>query len=247
MVESRLEPPVFVMGCGHSGTTLVRELLGSHSLIFKTPDDVKLFRLPENDRERTIQLWNKEALARGSRRWLDKMAAYVHDIDKIVARFPSAKLVVVIRDGRDVALSLRKRAPDFERGVARWLNDNMAARAHLGSPNLITVRYEDVVTLPQEAMRRLFEFIGEPYEEQIFDFWKRNRSELKIDQSLGEQLSRSEEQRDFRTLRKWQISQPLYNGSGKWREELSDAEKAYFKKHANNLLVELGYAKDTQW
>jgi hypothetical protein len=247
MVESGLEPPVFVMGCGHSGTTLVRELLGSHSRIYKTPDEVKLFRLPEDERELTILDWNKEALARGCRRWLDKMAAYVHDIGKIVARFPSAKLVVVIRDGRDVALSLRKRDPDFARGVARWVNDNMAVRAHLGLPNLITVRYEDIVHLPHEAMRRLFEFIGEPYEDQIFDFWKSNRSELNVDQALGEHLNRSEEQRDFRTLRKWQISQPLYNGSGKWKEELSVSEKAYFKAHANSLLVELGYAQDAQW
>ena len=117
--ELAVRSPVFVMGCGHSGTTLVKELIGSHSRILKTPDDVKLFRLEPDEREETIRRWNVEALSGGCHRWLDKMATYVHDIAAILARFPDALLIVVVRDGRDVAVSLRKRYGDFARGVTR--------------------------------------------------------------------------------------------------------------------------------
>jgi hypothetical protein len=156
-----LDRPLFVMGCGHSGTTVLRELIGAHSRIFKTPDDVKLFRLAEPEREETIARWNEETLALGCRRWLDKMAAYVHDVDAILARFPGASLFVAVRDGRDVAVSLRKRYGDFARGVARWLDDNRAALRFATHPAVMLVQYEELVRDPRATMRRVFERIGE--------------------------------------------------------------------------------------
>src|ERR1051326_4668835 len=142
------QPPLFVMGCGHSGTTVDKELIGAHSSVFKTPDDVKLFRLGPAEREETVARWDAGARAMGCRRWLDKMAAYVHDIDTILARFPHSILFIVIRDGRDVAVSLRKRTGDFAQGVARWIDDNRAALRFAAHPAVMFVRYEELVSDP---------------------------------------------------------------------------------------------------
>lgn len=242
-----VEPPLFVMGCGHSGTTVLKELLGAQSRIFKTPDDVKLFRLGEAEREEVIARWDAEARAMGCRRWLDKMAAYVHDIDAILARFPHAILFVVVRDGRDVAVSLRKRYGDFARGVQRWLDDNRAALRFASHPAVTFVRYEELVRAPRPTLRRLFARMGEEYEEEIFDFYRQNRQSLSVDFALGEQLERSADQSNFRELRKWQICQPLYDGSGKWQTGMRSDEREYFKAQANDLLIELGYVADGEW
>ncbi len=245
-MTGNLKPPIFVMGCGHSGTTLVRELVGAHSRILKTPDEMKLFRLPEDEREPVIEAWDRECLANGSERWLNKMAAYVYDIETILARFPDAQLLFVLRDGRDVALSIRKRW-DFERGVARWIQDNRVAQPFLNVPNIRIVRYEEVVHSTRETLKAVFGFLGLPYEDEVLEFWRSNREQMPISEEEGRLRNESADQSDFRPLRKWQISQPIYDATSRWRVQLSDEEKAYFKREANDLLIEFGYATDQEW
>ena len=53
--------------------------------------------------------------------------------------------------------------------------------------------------------------------------------------------------REHNALRNWQINQPLFDGSGRWREEMTPEQKATFKKVAGRLLVRLGYAADRNW
>ena len=246
MLMLKLNEPVFVMGCGHSGTTLMRDLIGNHSQIYKTPNDIRLFQTPEAERHNLIDKWNQECVRNNCHRWMDKMAAYIRIAGEILNWFQESKLVVVMRDGRDVALSLRKRS-DFKTGVDRWLQENEAIKPFLHLPNVTTVKYEEVVKSPEATMKHVFQFIGEVYEEGIFDFWKVNRRTYQIDFEEGKRLNESQDQRNFEYLRLWQISQPLYDASGKWKAELSECEKDYFKKRANHLLVELGYATDDCW
>jgi hypothetical protein len=245
-MAGNLKSPIFVMGCGHSGTTLVRELVGAHSRILMTPDEVKLFRLPVVEREPVIEAWDRECLDHGFERWLNKMAAYVYDIRTILDRFPEAQLLFVLRDGRDVALSLRKRW-DFARGVARWVQDNRVAQPFLNLPNTKVVRYEAIVHTTRETLTAVFEFLGLAYEEGVLDYWRSNRDHMPISEEEGRLRNESEDQADFRPLRLWQISRPIYDATGRWRSQLSDEEKAYFKREANDLLVEFGYATDQEW
>lgn len=241
-----LDQPVFVMGCGHSGTTLMRELVGMHPSVYRTPNDVRLFTLADAERAGVIEAWNSACLAAGRRFWMDKMAAYIRQMGEILEWFPKARLVVMVRDGRDVALSLRKRS-DFKSGVARWMADNLAAKPYLELPSVLTVTYERLVREPAETLTQVFGFLGEPFDPIVLDFWKANRERSDVDDETGRRLEAAADQRDFQTLRQWQISQPIYHGSGRWKAELTADERAYFKVHANDLLIEFGYATDDRW
>ncbi|MDD9969497.1 MAG: sulfotransferase [Myxococcales bacterium] len=240
------KPPVFVGGCGHSGTTLAKELLCAHPAIQRTPQGINLFDLDAGTRQHTIAEWNADCARLRRPRWLAKSASYVRNIEDIFGAFPLAHMVLMIRDGRDVALSLRKR-DDLESGVQRWLSDNTAAKPFFADPRLLTVRYEQLVRAPEATMRTVLEFLGEPYDADIFEFWQANRRRYEVPDGLGRSLHRSQDQSDFMTLRHWQVSQPLYDGSGRWRSELHAHEKAYIKRHANQLLLELGYLQDDPW
>ena len=52
---------------------------------------------------------------------------------------------------------------------------------------------------------------------------------------------------DHKNLRNWQVNQPLFDGSGRWREEMSIEEKKLFKAKGQKLLEELQYANNIDW
>jgi hypothetical protein len=131
--------------------------------------------------------------------------------------------------------------------VARWIEDNRVALPYFPRENFCVIRYEELVRSPEATMRGIFLCVGEEYEDTIFDYWRQNRKELAIPDEVGKTLHTAQDQSDFRQLRKWQVSQPVYDGSGRWKQELSETEKNYFKSKANDLLMELGYAQDDRW
>jgi hypothetical protein len=74
-------------------------------------------------------------------------------LDRILQLFPEAKILVLCRDGRDVALSLTTvpwASPDLHVNFLVWLYYNSLLREAVqsGSPNLYSLRYEDLVAAP---------------------------------------------------------------------------------------------------
>lgn len=101
--------------------------------------------------------------------WGDKTPRYLFDLDIIYDLFPESKYIYIIRDGRDVALSLLERP---------WPPYNIVACAEywkrINSPNqtlgileekkqLYTVRYEDLLTDPEQKVKEIYLFLGQDY------------------------------------------------------------------------------------
>jgi hypothetical protein len=86
--------------------------------------------------------------------------------------FPDAKLVVLYRDGRDVALSLT-RTPWMPAGLyvnfLVWLYYHQAIQQakNSGFSNLYFARYEDIVADPEGQFRGILQFLGLPYEKAV--------------------------------------------------------------------------------
>ena len=55
-----IENPIFIVGCGHSGTTLLNKLLGHHSNIFSIPDESWIFghKLEKSETMKIFKLWS---------------------------------------------------------------------------------------------------------------------------------------------------------------------------------------------
>src|SRR4051794_27962840 len=118
----------FVVGCSRSGTTLLRALLDAHPLLAVPPEShfAVAPRLRRLGRDPWFRLWGIEppdlrgldvadavravfaayAAAQGKPRYADKTPHYVSHLPLLAERFPEARFVHVVRDGRDVALSL---------------------------------------------------------------------------------------------------------------------------------------------
>lgn len=116
------------------------------------------------------------ALAHGRRTWIERTPRHFLHARAIERLVPRARIIHVIRDGRDVVASLCDRARRHPRyygrqrsprhGIREW---NRAIDAHarcLGRPGHVFVLYEDLVTDPQRELRRIALECGLDYQDE---------------------------------------------------------------------------------
>jgi len=102
----------------------------------------------------------------------EKTPHHILRADRIVRLFPDSKIVLIYRDGRDVALSLTKvpwYSPDLWLGFDNWLRSYKWHRwlVDHAPENVIQVRYEDLVSEPTAELSRVAESLGIEYESQM--------------------------------------------------------------------------------
>ena len=183
----------FVVGCSRSGTTLLRAMLDAHPALAVPPEShfalapsVRALRRALR-RDPWFALWGIEApdlhglgcadavravfaayaAARGKPRYADKTPHYVSHLPELAARFPEAQFVHVVRDGRDVALSLLEVpwGPDTLEDAARhWRRRVLEGRdAGLPPDRYRELRYEALVADPERELRALAPWLGLEY------------------------------------------------------------------------------------
>src|SRR5690606_5319429 len=90
----------------------------------------------------------------------------------------------LIRDGRDVALSLRKMwfSPgwDIRTQAKHWTRFVKTARkAGVGRPDYLEVRYEDLILDTRASLERLCSFVGLRYEDSMMRYHDRASERLR--------------------------------------------------------------------
>ena len=183
----------------------------------------------------------------GKTRGGDKTPLYCLEMDTIRRVLPEARFIHLIRDGRDVALSLRgmwfSPGREMETQAAYWRRCVLGARrAGLGRADYLEVRYEALILDTRETLERICAFAELPYDAAMESYSTRAR------ERLGEQKGRmapdgtpllTPEQRLAQQRHTLQAPNPaLVQG---WKTAMSDEEKASFERVAGKLLRELGY------
>ncbi len=106
-------------------------------------------------------------------RWGEKTPRNAYWIDEIVALFPGAQIIHILRDGRDVAVDIAESVlvPHTVYGGARlWQHYVSAVRdaaTRLDTTQFLEIRYEAVCASPEAELRRLCEFLGEPFDRRM--------------------------------------------------------------------------------
>jgi hypothetical protein len=171
------------------------------------------------------------AAKHGKPGWADKTPHYVHHIDHLRRVWPRARFVVLVRDGRDVALSLKRMpfGPNNAWAAAQWWARGIragqrAAEQHPGA--VLTVRYEDITSDPATHVPRVCEFFGIAYQDDMLALEKVDRSKIVPDQASW-----------FPTIFEGITTRAV----GMWRTEMSERDQRIFSALAGDELGALGY------
>jgi hypothetical protein len=112
---------------------------------------------------------------RGSKkkRWAEKTPNNIFTAEKILDAYPDGRFINVIRDGRDVLLSLnQRRGTHAYVGIFRWLAATRAGVSLWGNRRVMQVKYEDLVMRTEHTLETICAFIGEDYDKSMLDYWK---------------------------------------------------------------------------
>lgn len=238
------KPPILIVGCGHSGTSVLLRILDMHPAIYGIPYESRAFLKSRTKIRLASWFWKKNTIAAGKHRWAEKTPSHIHAIRRILEEYPDARILLIVRDGRDVAISLRKRTGDFAGGIARWMEDNRAGEAFWNHPQVFKLAYEELVGRFEEIMPKICAFLDEPFDASMRDFHQRKLSLFRAEDNAAPP---DESDTHHNQHRNWQINQKLFDGSGKWRLEMSSEEKNLFKQKAGEMLIEYGYETTTNW
>ncbi|HYW34314.1 MAG TPA: sulfotransferase [Balneolaceae bacterium] len=96
--------------------------------------------------------------------WGDKSPLYLRHTDLLFGLYPSAKILHIIRDPRDVALSYRKTWGKSLSGTAEKWRSLMAQSGNIRNPNYFELHYEDLIQAPEKILTNICDFLDIPYE-----------------------------------------------------------------------------------
>jgi hypothetical protein len=192
--------------------------------------------------------YRQYALRFGKSRWGDKTPANLPEMEMIQRLLPEARFIHMIRDGRDVALSLRKVwfGPDsVETSAQAWAWAISEARKQ--RPNLrhyLEVRFEDLLRHPQETLRHICTFLQLPWAPSVLHYHRnagQRLEEIRHDYRAPDgQVIATAEQRMAALQRT--TTPPDTSRADRWRREMSGPERETFASIAGPTLQELGYA-----
>lgn len=118
----------------------------------------------------------------GKIRWGDKTPQYNHQLRLLGGLLPETRFIHLVRDGRDVALSIRsfwwgQKTVDE---AAEWWSEQIAKTRRQAAEveHYLEVRYEDLVRDPRRELHRICEYLELPWEKQMLDYQHRAASRM---------------------------------------------------------------------
>lgn len=102
--------------------------------------------------------------------WGEKTPTHAYYLKPLLAAFPDAKIILISRDPRDVVLSLQK-VPWYKGSLLFYMKqwkEFLHVEKEVPTKQFFKVRYEDLITAPEEKMKELCQFINIEYSADIF-------------------------------------------------------------------------------
>jgi hypothetical protein len=192
-------------------------------------------------REFVGALYSMYGRLRGKQLAGEKTPDYVRHLPRLHALFPWARSIHIIRDGRDVALSVLEWARDGKgpSKLGLWSDEPVAVCAlwwrwqvstgrrdgeELGAHQYREVRYEDLVARPEESLRSLASFLNLPYAPEMAAY----------------HVGKTRYKPELSAKKAWL---PPTAGLRKWQTQLPERDLELFEALAGDLLCELGYQR----
>ncbi len=165
------------------------------------------------------------------RAWGEKSPGHVFYWNEIKREFPEAKAIHIVRDGRDVASSIinARMGPKTYHAAARMWRNYLAQiekiKQECNADQFIEVRYESLLTNPQENLQKICDLLSVTYSDSMLNFFEKDTN-YQTDKT------------NLENLRKPLIA----DNQEKWRNKLSVEDLQEFETVAGDVLNRFGYA-----
>lgn len=172
-------------------------------------------------------LFEMNAAGEGKPRWGDKTPYYVLHMPALLRWWPDAQFIHIVRDGRDVALSLFERKHDFgvyntyfaARYWEQYVETGRVQGAALPPGRYMQIHYRDLLADQRGTLLKICVFLGLDFDEALINFKKSGEA--------GKTPL---------------LQQPIQKGNvDKWRTAMSPAQIAAFEGGAAEALRAFGY------
>jgi len=238
--DPRIQAHHFIAGCGHSGTTLIANILSTHDQLYVPLRETRLLRTQTYKRRLRYKRLAAEVVRSGKPYMVEKTPSHIRNLDEIRQIFPGARMIVPVRDGRDVAASYFKRHNDKKRGIRAWINLNEFAAQNMDAQDVFIYRHEDLVDNLEEKLRQICEFLNVNYDPELLNYHQKQQK------WHGHRKIRYTEKRSGRhhdVRRNWQVNQPVYKSSGLWKEHMTEDDfPELLNGRGAELMQMFGYA-----
>ena len=216
---------------------------------FKLPAEEFARRLrdahPENFGDILRLFYEFYAERRGKQRWGDKTPYYSFVMRVIQRHLPEASFVHIVRDGRDVALSMVPLGfgpNSYAEAAELWSRTLESTR--LQAPDLrsyVEVGYEELVRDPAAVLEGLCEFLELDWEPSMLDYHidaSQRLWEETVELCLPHRVVPPSERVAIHRLLG---SSPQCDRIGRWRREMSVSDLRTFERIAGEMLESCGY------
>jgi sulfotransferase family protein len=200
---------------------------------------------PLNCADAVREFFQLYAEKQGKERWGDKTPGYVRSMRLIQKAMPEARFIHIIRDGRDVALSLVPRSwgPDtIAEAADNWRRRIEVARRQQPHVNhYIEVHYEELLADTEPVLRRVSEFLELEFDPVMLRYHERASQRLAekdrdLEKPWGTISAASRMESHALAERP-----PQADRIGLWKTKMPDADRREYEAIAGDALVATGY------
>lgn len=220
--------PIFVVGCGHSGTTLMASMVADHSGVLGIGEETGVFLRSREYMLGAIDQWGTLARQLGNSAFVEKTPIHVRFLGRMLRYVPNCRVVYIVREPRDNVSSLFERYGNLEAGVIRYIKDNLAGLDHVGDERVLMCRYEDLVSDTEGVKERVYAHCRV----------SNSRSERAEWGSVYSHWSNVEGNKSVRAS---QVALPIYDRRGRWRDVLDYGEAERVLEATKGVAGRLGY------
>jgi len=245
--------PIFIVGPMGSGTTLLRLMLDSHEHI-AIPHETAFMRVynamhfapfkwsgkhwahrlgwsfhevDEQARDYFERLFRRYADEHGAERWGEKTPHHTWHISSMKRLFPDSVFIAIVRHpGATVASNMRRfgHARNWATSHVQRYHREIARQAGRYQRRMIVLRYEDLVLQPEQVMRELLDWLGEPWSDNVLkhDQIQRTRTRRIEGRTVPEAVDTS------RTV--------------KWVTEMTEADRVVVARRTEGIARFYGYS-----
>ena len=217
---------IFIIGCGHSGTTLLAREIGKCNDVLLVPRETNWFVKCINYSGLRSNLRDIETIATSLNKnfIVEKTPKHIHQIDILQAALDETILVSIIRNPFDTIGSLYKRTGDFDFALERYCTDNAVLLNMMKERDnrLNLIRFEDFTADPTGVIQRLIGEFG------IGDY--------DVESSVSYPASYSNS--DLFQLRISQLEKPIAQNTGHSAEILNQQQRDAIRSQCEDIINE---------